>query len=204
MKKIASKTFAAGSAVLALAACGGEASTAGEPDAGGDSQVDDGFISAQVESETAGLVTNKRVNAFDFRVSSDEHLRSQFSPERIKFTGDCRYGGEVKLGFQDAVTIGKPEWFMIIFEGDNAPGPGETGTYALEKVVWTNGTVPGSTSPRPNPYKGSGTWTVEEHSGNSMDGRMKAQVTADLTGPSGEQVSIKLLYDINHACTEPR
>ncbi|MEJ2205937.1 MAG: hypothetical protein P8170_17720 [Gemmatimonadota bacterium] len=84
---------------------------------------------------------------------------------------------------------------------------GHTGEVELTNVVWDNGVEIPANMPADSPVRvpsrlaGTGTLTIESHTGRGMGGRMSGTVTGTLTdGGTGEPVSIEVSFDINLAC----
>ena len=199
------KVALAATSLLALAACGAGGGDETAPKAGADAPASSPAASTTSSSEAAPTTApaNSMFNAFSFETSGDIEVRSDWNIETLSLTGGCQFGKSLGLGFSDNAQAGTPHWFYVQLAGDEAPASGDTGTYAVREVTWTNGQVqhPEIDVLIPARLKGPGTLTVTRHTGRGMAGELAGTLVADLAdAQSGETATINMTFDVNLAC----
>lgn len=191
---------------VALAACGSE-----DSDGSSDSSEQGGRIEAPVkDGRTMAYGASDRpmngIESLTFSQTGDVETVSEFDVDKLGFTGGCIKDEGLGIIFMDNSRIQEPTYFLLSMESDNSPAAGQTGTFTIEKVSWANGKEPIPEMQGimgPVMFEGSGQLTITEHEGGGLDGRMKAQLTADLTEKQGgDTASITADFDIYWGCKD--
>jgi len=156
--------------------------------------------------EGSAAATDGPINAFQFAVTGAEPAAALPSAAELTLVGGCAAPSPMSISFSRGAATGDT-YFQFRMES-SAPVPrGYTGEVELASVVWDNGVEVPANMPADSPVRvpsrleGTGTLTIESHSGRGMGGNMSGTVVGTLTdGDSDDPVGIEVSFDINLAC----
>jgi hypothetical protein len=177
---------------LALVACGGA-----------ERQVpDDEATTAQAPAVSEG----GPINRFEFSPSGVEPAADLPTAAELTLSGGCAAPSPLSIGFLRGSPI-DDTYFHFSMESGSPVAQGYTGEVELTNLVWDNGVVVPANMPADSPIRGparlqgTGTLTIESHTGRGMGGHMSGTVSGTVTdGDTGDDVTIEVSFDINLAC----
>lgn len=128
--------------------------------------------------------------------------------DTIKLAGGCVDGRPMSWGFEKGQPRGG-DWFYVAFETAEGVAVNQTGTFAVSKLVWDNGTytpdgLPEGTDLKlPLRLEGSGTVNVTAHRSDRADRLMAGTVTGTVTSAeTGASADLSIDFKIKQACLE--
>jgi hypothetical protein len=180
---------------LVLAACGG-----------GDGGAPAADAPAARTGEGGAATGGGPINSFVFTATGATPAAELPAAADLTLVGGCAAPSPMSIGFFRG-TPTDDTYFQFQMESGAPVAQGHTGQVELANVVWDNGVEIPSSMPADSPVRvpsrlaGTGTLTIESHTGRGMGGRMSGTVSGTLTdGGAGEPVPIEVSFDINLAC----
>jgi len=182
---------------LVLIACGG----GDAPDTG----------AAAADAEAAGRAADgggaatTAVNAFDFSAPGVTLAADLPTVDQLTLLGGCGPSGPLSIGVSRGSGM-DDNYFYFAMDSVEPVSRGQTGDVELSAITFDNGVeaprnMPDSDFRVPNRSEGTGTLTIESHTGAGMGGRMSGVVRGTVTDAgTGESVPIEVSFDINLAC----
>jgi hypothetical protein len=160
-------------------------------------------------SQAAGeedAAPNRLINAFEFSPTGVAPVSELPSAAELTLTGGCSSPGRLSIGFSRGAAQ-DDTYFQFAMESSSPVASGQTGEVALTSINWDNGVEVAANLPADSPVRvpsrlqGTGTLTIESHTGTGMAGRMSGTVSGTVTDTdTGDPVTIDVTFDINLAC----
>jgi hypothetical protein len=191
-----------GAFLIAVAACGSDETP--DPQATSDSAT---RSPAETVAESADdSASDSVVRRFSFGVIGADPATPLPEPGELSLTGGCVGSSPLSIGFHSGAP--HAEGYFGFSMNSAAPvASGQVGDVELARITWDNGVTTPANMPADSPVKvpdrfeGTGTLTLQSHSGRGMAGRMSGVVTGEVTQKFGDAAaSLVVEFDINLAC----
>jgi len=181
---------------LLLTACG-------SPDPQGAETMPADEVETEGKAATSATLDDQGfINSFS--LSSTGAVDTSWVGGKLSFTGGCSGSSPLSMGFRSGLPTAS-DYQSVAFDSEAPIGTGATGPFPLKEIRWDDGivtqTVAGGLEVQvPNRLTGSGTITIDSHTGTVASRHMTATVTGDVTDESGRAASLAVEFDINWSC----